>query len=218
MNKIIGIVLCLLFILSAVDASSAVIIGTTSYGFVEKFTYGNPNSDVTIAYITGVHPLEKEFSFDVANTVKNKSSSLRYNYIVYKIHVNRSATDYTQSRINGQNLAQKFVVPSVIKNDPTFVFDIHENRFGLNDYKFPRFLFPISKDDYTLGILRFLTNRITFLRIYTPPSSTSVKFVTQPLTNQGIPTVIYETNTFDSSARKLSDASTFVKAVDNTLF
>lgn len=218
MNKIIGLILCLVIVFSAINASSAVIIGTTSYGYVEKFTYGNPNSDITVAYITGVHPLEKEFSFDVANTVKNKSSSLRWKYIVYKVHVNKSATDYTQSRINGQNLAQKFVVPSVIRNDPTFVFDIHENRFGLNDYKFPRFLFPVSKDDYTLGIVRSLTNRITFLRIYTPPSTTSVKFVTQPLANQGIPTVIYETNTFDSSTKKLSDAKIFVNAVDNTLF
>lgn len=219
MNKIIGIFLFLVIVLSAISTSSAVIIGSTSYGYVEKFTYGNPNSDITVAYITGVHPLEKEFSFDVANVVKNKSSSLRWRYIVYKVHVNRSASDYTQSRINGQNLAQKFVVPSVIRNDPTFVFDIHENRFGINNYRFPRFLFPISKDAYTLGIARVITlHKIPSLVIYTPPSATSVNDVTQPLANHGIPTVIYETNKFDSSTRKLSDARIFVNAVDNILF
>ncbi len=219
MNKILGVILCLVIVLSAINTSSAAIIGSTSYGYVEKFTYGNLNSNTEIVYITGVHPLEKEFGFDIANNVKNRSSSLNYKYIVYKVHVTRGASDYTTSRINGQLLAQKFVVPSIIRNDPTFVFDIHENRFGINNYRFSRFLFPISKDEYTLGIVRFIANhRIPSLAIYTPPGATSVNQVTQPLANQGIPTVIYETNKFDSSARKLSDARLFVREVDNILF
>lgn len=218
MNKIIGIIICLAIVFSATSTSSAVIIGNTSYGYVEKFTYGNQTSDITITYITGVHPLEKEFSFDVANTVKNKSSSLRWRYIVYKVHVTKSTSDYTQSRINGQNLAQKFVVPSVIKSHPTFVFDIHENYFGQNNYKYPRFLYPISQDAYTFGIVRSMIYRIPFLVIYYPPNPTSVQYVTQPIANQGIPTVIYETNKFDSSTKKVSDARLFVNVTDNTLF
>lgn len=218
MNKIMGIALCLIIVFSTINASSAVIIGTASYGYVEKFVYGNPDSDVTVTYITGVHPLEKEFSFDVANTVKNKSNTLRFRYIVYKVHVTKSATDYTQSRIYGQNLAQKYVVPSVVKNHPAFVFDIHENYFGKNKYKYPRFFYPISRDDYTFGIIRSLLYRMPNLVIYYPPNPTSVKYVTQPIANKGIPTVIYETNKFDSPARKLSDAQEFVNAVDNTLF
>lgn len=219
MNKIIGTILFLVIVFSMISASSAVVIGSTSYGYVEKFTYGNLNSDTTIIYITGVHPLEKEFGYDVANVVKNRSSSLSYKYKVYKIHVTRSASDYTQSRTYGQLLAQKFVTPDIIKIDPTFVFDIHENRYGINNYRYPRFLFPISKDEYTLGIARVITlYKIPSLVIYTPPSVTSVNYVTQPLANQGIPTVIYETNLFDSSTRKLSDARIFVNAVDNILF
>ncbi len=218
MNKLIGIILCLLVMCLTINTGFAAVIGTTSYGYVEKFTYGNPDSNTKITVITGVHPLEKEFGFDVANVIKNRSSSLNYRYTVYKIHVNKSATDYTQGRINGQLLAQKFVTPDVIRASPTFVFDIHENRFGINNYRFPRFLFPISKDDYTLGIARFMTNRITFLRIYTPPSTTSVNKVTQPIANQGIPTVIYETNLFDSPTKKLSDARLFVNVIDNILY
>ncbi len=217
-NKIIGIALCLFIIFSAVSTSSAAIIGSTSYGYVEKFTYGNPNSNTEIVYITGVHPLENEFSYDIANVVKNQSRSLNYKYIVYKIHVTRSSTDYNPSRMNGQLLAQKFVVPDIIKIKPTFVFDIHENHGASSGYKYYRFLYPISKGTYTLGIARFITHRISSLTIYTPPNPTSPQYVTGKIANAGIPSVIYETYHFDTASKKLRDAKLFVNVVDNVLF
>ena len=203
---------------SAVGTSSAAVIGSTSYGYVEKFTYGNPNSNTKIVYITGVHPMEDQFSYDVANAVKNRSSSLKYRYTVYKIHVTKSASDYTQGRMNGQLLAQKFVVPDVIKNKPTFVFDIHENHGASSGYKYYRFLYPISTGAYTLGIARSITYRLPSLVIYTPPNPTSPQYVTGRIANAGIPSIIRETYYFDTASKKLADARTFVNAVDNTLF
>ena len=208
----------MLMIFSAVSTSSAAVIGSTSYGYVEKFTYGNPYSPTKIVYITGVHPLETEFSYDVANVVKNRSNSLNYKYIVYKVHVTKSASNYTQGRMNGQLLAQKFVVPDVIKIKPTFVFDIHENHGASSGYKYYRFLYPISTGSYTLAIARSIIYRLPSLVIYTPPNPTSPQYVTVPIAKNGTPTIIYETYHFDSASKKLSDARKFVNAVDNTYF
>ena len=205
-------------IFSAASTSSAAIIGNTSYGYVEKFTYGNPHSTTKIAYITGVHPLEDEFSFDVADTVKNQSKNLKYKYTVYKIHVTKSASDYNQSRMNGQLLAQKFVVPDVIKIKPTFVFDVHENHGASSGYKYYRFIYPISKGNYTQSIARSIINKISPITIYTPPNPTSTQYVTGPIAKSGIPAIIRETYHFDSASQKLRDAKLFVKVVDNTLF
>ncbi len=217
-NKIMGIALCLFIIFSAVGTSSAAIIGSTSYGYVEKSTYGNLNSNIEIVYITGVHPLENEFSYDIANIVKNRSRSLNYKYVVYKIHVTKSASDYNQGRMNGQLLAQKFVVQDVIKINPTFVFDIHENHGASSGYKYYRFLYPISKDDYTSGIARFITYRLPSLTIYTPPNPTSPQYVTGKIAKARIPAVIYETYHFDTASKKLRDAKSFVNVIDNILF
>jgi len=205
-------------IFSAASTGSAAVIGKTSYGYVEKFTYGNQNSTIKIVYVTGVHPLEDEFSFDIADAVKNQSSSLRYKYIVYKIHVTKSASDYNQSRMNGQLLAKKIVVPDVIKTKPTFVFDIHENHGASSGYKDYRFIYPISKGKYTLGITRSIINKIHSITIYIPPNPTSPKYVTEPIANAGIPAIIRETYHFDPASKKLQDAKLFINVVDNTPF
>ena len=162
--------------------------------------------------------MEDEFSYDIANTVKNKSKSLDYKYIVYKIHVTKSASNYTQGRMNGQLLAQKFVVPDVIKIKPTFVFDVHENHGASSGYTYYRFLYPISTGAYTQGIARFITYRMSSLVIYTPPNPTSPQYVTGKIANAGIPSIILETYHFDSASKKLLDAMKFVNVVDNTLF
>jgi hypothetical protein len=218
MKKIIGIALCLLMIFSAVNVSSAAYLGGTSYGYVEKFTYGNQNSNDNIAIITGVHPLESGFHTAVSNAVKTKSSIEHKKYTLYKVHVTKYASDYNKGRMNGQLLAQKFVVPDVTRNRPDFVFDIHENRYTQSGYVYPRFLYPISKDQYTMGIVGYITNRMPFLKIYSPPNPTSTQYVTQPIANAGIPTVIYETYMYDSVTRKTSDANSFINVIDNILF
>jgi hypothetical protein len=217
MRKIIGTMICLLILFSVVDASSAVYLGGTSYGYVEKFTYGNQSSTQNIVIITGVHPKEYGFHNAIFSAVKNKSSIEHKKYIVYKVHVTKDASDYYKGRMNGQLLAQKFVVPDVIKIKPKLAFDIHENRYTTSSYTYPRFLYPISKDQYTLCITKFIIYRLTFLKIYSPPHPTSVKYVTQPIADQRIPTIVYETYMYDSATRKASDANLFVKTVDNML-
>ena len=204
-------------IFSVIDASSATYIGGTSYGYVEKFNYGNQSSSQTIVIITGVHPQESGFHTAVSNAVKNMSGTEHKKYILYKVHVTQGASDYNTGRMNGQLLAQKFVVPDVIKIKPKLAFDIHENHGASSGYKYYRFFYPISNNDLTLGYCKYMTYRMPFLTIYYPPNPTSTKYVTQPIANAGIPTVIYETYFYDSATKKASDANAFIKTVEALL-
>lgn len=143
-KKITGISLIILFIILAsllieLDLNKAStnifsdnkttgeVIGNTSYGYVEKEVYGNQSSNETVIIITGVHPRESEFHNVTAAAVKDKSENLSKKYILYKIHVTKNALNFDTGRMKGQLLANKFVVPDVIKIKPQIVVDIHED-------------------------------------------------------------------------------------------
>jgi len=214
MKKIIWITVCFSVMFSLTNTCSATYLGGTSYGYVEKFNYGNQSSNDTIAIITGVHPQENGLHTAVSNAVSKESSTEKKNYILYKVHVNQSQNDYNVGRMNGQLLAQKFVVPDVIKSKPKLVFDIHENHYLRSGYAYSRFLYPISNNTLTKNYTETIVAKMPFLKIYSPPNPTSTKYVTIPIANEGIPTVVYETYAYDSMTRKTHDANLFVDTID----
>ena len=214
MKKIMWITMCFLMTFLSINICSATYLGGTSYGYVEKFSYGNQSSNEHIAIITGVHPQESGLHIAVSNAVRNKSSVETKKYTLYKVHVNQSRDDYNKSRMNGQLLAQKFVVPDVIKTNPNVVFDIHENHYIRSGYKYSRFLYPVSNDTITRNYSKMIVAKMPFLKIYTPPNPTSTKYVTIPIGNAGIPAIIYETYAYDSMTRKTHDANLFVDTID----
>lgn len=188
--------------------------GSTSYGYVEKEVCGNQSSNQTVVVIVGVHPMENGIHTAVANDLESKSSSLSKRYVIYKVHVTKDASNYKKGRMNGQLLAQKFVVPDVSSENPMLVVDVHENHYKSSGYAYCRFLYLISSGDKTTSYANEIISEMSFLRIYSPPNHTSPQYVTVPIANKGIPTIIYETYTDDSSAKKVSDASAFVDALD----
>lgn len=214
MRKIIGIFICLLFVISIVDVSFAgSSIGGTKYGWVEKSVYGNPNAAETVVLITGVHPREYGFHDAIAAAVSDKSSSLSKRYIVYRVHVTKSPWSYSRGRMYGQLLANKFVVRDVKAIRPKIAVDIHENMGKKSGYKYAKFLDPISKTWLTRSYANVIISKMPFLAMYSP-KGTSPKYVTNPLAKSGIPTLVYETYKFDSYGTKYSDASQFVTALD----
>ena len=214
MRKIIGILLCILFVFSFVDVSFAgTYIGGTKYGWVEKEVYGNQNSAETVVLITGVHPREYGFHNAISSAVADKSSSLSKKYVVYKVHVTKSPWNYYKGRMNGQLLANKFVVPDVKRIHPKLTVDIHENMWKKSGYKYPKFLDPISKDGTIRSYASTIIQQMPFLKMYSP-KGTSPKYVTNPISKAGISTMVYETYKFDSYGTKYSDASQFINALD----
>ena len=168
------------------------VVGNKSYGWAEKEVYGNQNSNETIVIITGVHPRESGFHNATAAALKDKSQFLSKNYTLYKIHVTKSPMHFTIGRMNGQLIANKIVVPDVIKTKPKFVMDIHEDLWKDAGYKYPRFIYPISRDNETLNYLNNIIGKMPFLKMYSPGGSSPL-YVTKPISNAGIHAMVYET-------------------------
>lgn len=195
------------------DGNYNQILGNKTYGYVEKEIYGNQNSNQTIVIITGVHPREFEFHNATAAALNDKSQFLSKKYILYRIHVTKNTMHFTIGRMNGQLLANKFVVPDVIKTKPQLVVDIHEDLWKETGYKYPRFIYPISKYDETMDYLTNITEDMPFLKIYSPGGSSPL-YVTKPIARKGICTMVYETYKKDSYGKKYSDACQFIDVLD----
>lgn len=192
-------------------------IGNTSYGYVEKEIYGNKSSNQTIVLIVGVHPQENGIHTAIANALESQTLDLTKRYVIYKVHVTQNASDYAQGRMNGQLLAQKFIVPDVPKENPILAMDIHENHYLDSGYAYSRFLYPISNTTITTTYANEIISKMLFLVIYTPPNHTSPEYVTEPIAIHGIPTLIYETLLTDTLAKKASDANACINALDTVV-
>ena len=81
--------------------------------------------------------------------------------------------------------------------------------------KYARFLDPISKNALTTKYVKEIISKMPFLVSYAPPNPSSTQYVTIPIANKGINTIIYETYMYDSVARKSSDASNLIDALDS---
>ena len=206
----------------ATVTSNSNIIGSTSYGYVEKKIYGNKSSTQTIVLIIGMHPQENGIHTTIANALASKSSKLTKRYVLYYIHVTKDASDYSKGRMNGQLLGQKFIVPDVAKEHPMLVLDNHENHGADSGYAHYRFLYPISKTAITttyaskiISTMKTINSSSSSLLIYSPPNPTSPQYVTIPIANKGITTIIYETYLSDSTAQKAIDANALIGALDS---
>ncbi len=72
--------------------------------------------------------MEYGFYNAIAAALRDKSGTLSKKYVLYKVHVTRNQWNYNKGRINGQLIANKFVVPDVKRIKPKLLVDIHENR------------------------------------------------------------------------------------------
>lgn len=206
----------------ATVTSNPNIIGSKDYGYVEKIYYGNKNSNQTIVLIIGVHPQENGIHTAIANALASKSSKLTKRYVLYYVHVTKDVNNYDKSRMNGQKLALYIVVPDVPKEHPMLVVDNHENHGADSKYKYYRFLYPISNTTITttyaskiISQTKIINPNSSQLYIYYPPNPTSPPYVTKPISDKGITTMIYETYLYDSPAKKAVDANALIDALDS---
>lgn len=188
-------------------------LGSTDYGRVTvEGPFGNSNSTVKIAVIVGVHPLESSSHKAMVGSIKSSDKSLNYCYYIYRVTVTQNAGDYDKGRMNGQLLANKFVVPHVIRGNYNLALDIHSNR---GNYKEKWFVFAPLEDGRSKSIALKLKERLPGFVYYNPPSQTSPKYVTIPIINGGTPAVVYETYIYESYGDTLRYAKAYLSAVEN---
>ena len=120
-------------------------VGHNNNGTVYKIEAGNMSSNETVGLILGVHPREHEIHEAVNKTIYNITSedgtnNLTKKYVIYYIKTKDNLTSRDDTRPAGEELANKYIVPNIVKDKPFIVIDVHE----INpDYEYSNFIFSL---------------------------------------------------------------------------
>ncbi|MBQ6138175.1 MAG: adhesin [Methanobrevibacter sp.] len=195
------------------------LLGENDLGSVELLgPFGNPDSDIKIAYSIGMHPLESKVHKALFDTIVAKNSSLNYCYYIYKINVTNYNTD-DEGRMDGQLLAQEFVAPHIINNDYDLFVDVHSNKGMISGtYEETNFVFAVGQDEKSEAFVNKILDKMPELVYYFPSAQSSPPYITLPTEQAGIPTVNYETYCYEPINTTYDLMDKFVDVVDNLEF
>ncbi len=196
------------------------LLGNDSRGYVQIIgPYGNVNSKVKIAYVIGQHTLENNSHRALYKTITT-NKNLKYLYYIYKVTVTKNPYDYNIGRMNGQLLAQKYVLPHIKSNKYNLVIDVHSNQGTKNGggYEKTNFIFAPLNSEKSKIVAEKIISEIPELCYYFPASQTSPPYLTNPLVNAGIKTLVYETYLYESSITTLDLIKKLVEKVDALVF
>ena len=193
-----------------------ILLGENELGSVHLHgEYGNNDSKIKIAYNIGMHPLESKSHRALFEVLRAKSSELQYKYYVYNIEV-KKLDDKTEGRMDGQLLAKEFVAPHIISGHYQFFVDIHSNKglVGPGKYEKTNFIFAPGFDEESESFMKELLNKIPELDYYAPEYRTSPEYITIPVVRSGVPTIVYETFSYEEMTKTYDLAEKLVYAVD----
>ena len=195
------------------------LIGENDLGSVHLHgPFGDESSQVKIAYVIGMHPLESK-SHRALFEKLNCFDDLKYCYYLYNIDVSDKNTE-SEGRNEGQLLAQEFVADEIIGNGYDLFLDIHSNRGsrGPGDYQITNFVFAPGFDEKSTNLMNAILEDIDELQYYAPEHRTSPPFITEPTAKAGIPTLVYECYSYEPMDLTLELALKLVSCVDKLNF
>lgn len=180
--------------------------------------FGDENSDIKIAYVIGMHPLESKSHRALFDELTSRDD-LKYCYFLYNICVNNPDSE-TEGRLEGQLLAQEFIRDDIIAKDYNLFLDIHSNRGsrGPGEYKITNFVFAPGFDENSTNYLDEILDSVDELVYYAPEYRSSPPFITEPTANAGIPTIVYECYSYEPMNLTRSLAAKLVACIDNLRF
>ncbi len=194
------------------------LIGENNLGSVHFHgPFGSRDSNIKIAYLIGMHPLESKAHRALFDTILEENNDLNYTYYIYNVNVKGELDEESEGRMDGQLLAREFVAPHIINGDYDLFVDIHSNKglVGPGDYEKTNFLFAPGFDKKSNEILEILLSEIDEVCYYAPEYRTSPEFITIPVQESGIPTIVYETFSYEDIELTYKLSEKLVKAVDN---
>lgn len=197
----------------------AVLLGKNDLGSVHIHgPFGDEDSNVKIAYLIGMHPLESKSHRALFDNLIAKDD-LKYCYYLYNIDV-LDKTSETEGRLEGQLLAQEFVAPHIIDNGYDLFLDIHSNRGsnGPGEYSITNFVFAPGFDEKSTGYMDEILKAIPELEYYAPEFRSSPPYITEPTANAGIVTVVYECYSYEDFSLTSQLALKLIECVDNLKF
>ena len=187
-------------------------IGNNSLGTVTlEGPYGNESSSVKVAYILGQHPRESNAHDAIYNGLLNASDNLSYAYYVYRINVTAESEDFEESRMNGQLLAQEFVVNDTVDKGYNLAIDVHASNGGY--VPDPYIFAPVPTDKLANESANNVTKAINYIIYYEPASYSSPQYSTIPIDEGGVPAVVFEMRGNPNHSLE-TEANQFVHTVD----
>ena len=180
--------------------------------------FGDTSSEVRIAYLIGMHPLESKSHRALFDRLTCRDD-LKYCYFIYNIHVNDSDSE-TEGRLEGQLLAQEFVTPHIINERYDLFLDIHSNRGskGPGDYRITNFVFAPGFDEKSSFFMNEIIDSMDEIVYYAPEFRSSPPYITEPTAKAGIPTVVYECYSYEPMEVSYDLALKLVNCVDDLSF
>ena len=180
--------------------------------------FGDASSEVRIAYVIGMHPLESKSHRALFDELTSRDG-LKYCYYLYNINVNDKDSE-TEGRLEGQLLAQEFIKDEIIDRDYDLFLDIHSNRGsnGPGDYRITNFVFAPGFDERSSGFMNEIIDSMDEIVYYAPEFRSSPPYITEPTAKAGIPTLVYECYSFEKFEYTCSLASKLVDVVDSLHF
>ena len=192
------------------------LIGENKLGSVHLHgPFGNAQSEVKIAYVIGMHPLESKSHRALFEKLTSKKD-LKNCYYLYNINV-LDKTSPSEGRDEGQLLAQEFIRDDIIDKKYDLFLDIHSNRGanGPGDYKITNFVFAPGFDEASSRFMSEIVDGIDGIVYYAPEFRSSPPYITEPTAKAGIPTLVYECYSFEPMDLTLDLASKLIDSVDN---
>ena len=191
-------------------------VGKNANGTVYKIVAGNMSSNETVGIILGVHPREHEIHEAINNTIYNITSengtqNLTKKYVIYYIQTKDNLTSRDDTRPAGEELAHKYIVPKIAKDDPFIVVDVHE----INpDYEYSNFIFSLSnRTDEIDSYISKISNDVNLVD-YEFTEGTSPEKVTVPIAKKGVNTLLIEVSITDSLMQKQKTAENLIRSLD----
>lgn len=186
-------------------------------GTVYKIEAGNMSSNETVGLILGVHPREHEIHEAVNNTIYNITSengthNLTKKYVIYYIKTKDNLTSSENTRPTGEELANKFIVPNIVKDKPFIILDIHK----INPYyEYSNFIFSLSNRTNTVdSYISHIANDVNLVD-YQFSEGTNPEKVTKPIASKGVTTLLMETSITNALMEKQKTADNLIKSLDS---
>lgn len=199
------------------DEYNSILLGENELGTVHLHgPFGK--SDIKIAYLIGMHPMESKAHRGLFETILN-AKDLNYEYYIYNINVFNIDND-TEGRMDGQLLAREFAADHIINEKYDLFLDIHSNK-GLNGpgtYEKTNFVFAPNFDDESSLFMNEILEDIPELAYYAPEYRTSPPYITLPVAQSGIPTIVYETYSYEDMDVTYELSRKLVECVDHLEF
>ena len=162
-------------------------------GTVDKYVFGNANAETELVLIAGIHPREKLSIEPEIKAAKEFAKGHDVKFTVYHVNVTKNATDYQESRDNGESLVHDYINPDVNTTHAKAVIISHSHIEGYGE---GFYLATPAMDNASVELSQKIANSSDFKYFPAnksqPLKATSAILVSKPIADAGYPTFVYE--------------------------